>query len=180
MVRRNHELLEIHRIVGVLPAIDHIHARDRQPARVGAAQVPVEGQAMGVCRRPCDGHGDRQYGVRPQRGFVGRAIERNHGCVHGALLRGVQTGHRLADRPVDILYRLGDALAAVPALVSVAQFHRLFFAGGGAGRYRRPSETPIGENHVRFHRRIAPRVQDLAALHVNDCCHEKLPFENDD
>jgi hypothetical protein len=56
IVRRNHELLEIDRIVGVLATIEYVHAGYRKRAGICSPKVPVERQPMRTRRCPCSGH----------------------------------------------------------------------------------------------------------------------------
>ena len=47
-MRRDHELLEIDGVVGVLPAVEHVHAGDWEEASIRTAQIAVQRQAMGT------------------------------------------------------------------------------------------------------------------------------------
>jgi len=129
VVRCDHELLEIDRIVGVLPAVEHVHARDRQEACICAAQIAIEPQAMRVRGRARSGHRHGKNGICPQLGLVGSPVLGNHGRINRPLIRGVQAGHDLADLGVDMAHGLRDALAAVSGFVAVPQLHGFFFAG---------------------------------------------------
>jgi hypothetical protein len=65
-------------------------------------------------------------------------------------------------------YRLGDALAEIAALVAVAQFKRFAFARRGARGHHRPAERAALETDLYFHRRVATRVENLAAVHLHN------------
>ena len=69
-----------------------------------------------------------------------------------------------AIRSITLRDRGQDALAAVAALVAVAQLDRLVGAGRGARRHRRPADRAVAEDDVDLDRRIAARVEDLARV----------------
>ena len=64
IMRRNHELLKVDRVVGVPSAIQHIQAGNRKRLWTYAAQVAVKRQRTGVGRGTCDRHRNRQNSVR--------------------------------------------------------------------------------------------------------------------
>ena len=66
---------------------------------------------------------------------------------------------------------LQHALAAVAALVAVAQFHRFAGAGRSAGRHGGPAHGAVLEHHVDLDRRIAAAVEDFAGDDVDDGGH---------
>ena len=83
---------------------------------------------------------------------------------------GVEAADLLGDLAVDVGDGSGDALAA-EAITAVAQLDRLVLAGRRAARHGRPPRRPAGEHDVDLDRRVAPRVEDLPALHVHDLTH---------
>lgn len=100
-----HELLEVHPVVGVLPPVDDVHEGHGQGDPLDPAQVAVKGQAQGLGRRPGHGQGDREDGVRPQVGLVGGAVQLQHGPVHPFLVQGVHADELGGDALVDVLHR---------------------------------------------------------------------------
>ena len=66
---------------------------------------------------------------------------------------------------------LQDALAPVVALVAVAQFHGLMLAGGSARGHDGAAQCAAFQDYVRFHGRIAARVQNLAGADGNNLSH---------
>ena len=103
--RHDHELLEVHVVVGVGAAVEHVHHRHRQHVRVRAADVAVQRQAQLVGR----GLGHRQRhaedGVGPEAGLVVGAVEVEHLLVDLALVERVEAEQRLAQLAVDVLDR---------------------------------------------------------------------------
>ena len=75
---------------------------------------------------------------------------------------------RSAKLAVHVADRLGDALAPEAPRVAVAQLEGFAFTGGGARGHRRPAAHAVVQEHVRFDRGIAARVEDLAAANVDD------------
>ena len=67
-----------------------------------------------------------------------------------------------------LLSRLQRAFAQVARLVAVAQFHRFVLAGGCAGGHGRAAHTAVGEINIRFHSRIAARIQNLSSNYFYD------------
>ena len=166
--RGDHELLQVHRVVGVRAAVDDVHHRDRQRCGADAAQIAVERRALRGGGGARGGHGDRQDRVGAEPALVRRAVERDHDAVDLGLLGGVLAVQRRGDLAVDVADRLQRALAEVARLVAVPQFHRFVLAGGGAGGHGRPSHTAVGEVNIRFHGRIAARIQNLSSDHFYD------------
>ena len=75
-----------------------------------------------------------------------------------------QPEQRRADDVDDVVDGRQDALAAVAALVAVAQLDRLVGAGGGARRDGRPADGAVVEDDVDLDGRVAARVEDLAGV----------------
>ncbi|MDQ1137151.1 hypothetical protein QE410_001950 [Microbacterium sp. SORGH_AS 1204] len=69
---------------------------------------------------------------------------------------------------------LQHALAAVTALVAVAQLVGLERAGGRAGGDGRPLDDSVVEEHLHLDGRVTARIQDLARVDSLDKCHEGL------
>src|SRR3546814_763798 len=74
----------------------------------------------------------------------------------------------------DLLDRLQHALAAIALLVAVAQLDRLVGAGRGAGGHGGAAEGAALQSDVDLDGRIAPGVQDLPGLNIDDCSHGPL------
>jgi hypothetical protein len=68
----------------------------------------------------------------PSLRLVGRAIELDHRGVDFDLILDVESKQLLADIGVDVIDRLGDALAH-EGVAAIAQFHRLMGAGRRTG-----------------------------------------------
>jgi hypothetical protein len=61
--RHHHELLEIHRVIGVGAAVDNVHHRYRQLPRATSAEVLVERQTAAFSRGVGGGERDREHRV---------------------------------------------------------------------------------------------------------------------
>ena len=89
--RNDHEFLEIDRSVRVRTTVDDIGHRDGQDFGVGSAQITIQGQiqigsgGFGVGQR------DSQDRIGTQYGLGIRAVQFEHGLVHGHLIQGIQT-----------------------------------------------------------------------------------------
>ena len=86
------------------------------------------------------------------------------------LAERVAAAQLVGDLAVDVADGLLDALAAV-ALAAVAQLDGLVLAGGRAARHRRPAARAAGQHDLDLDGRVAARVEDLAAVDVDDLAH---------
>lgn len=126
---RDHELLEVERIVGVRTAIDDVHHRHRQQPGVDAADVAVQGETVGGSGRLGGGQRDAEQGIGAEPRLGLRTVEFDHRAVHGRLALGVQPDHRVRDALVDGVDGAANSLAVEAGWVSVAEFDRLPGAG---------------------------------------------------
>ncbi len=171
--RHDHEFLEVQRIVGMRAAIDDVHHRHWQDARIDAAQILIERQPRGLPRRLCDRQRHAENGVRPEAALVLGAVEHNQRFVDAALLLGFHALQSVEDLAVHGLDRERHALAQ-PGVAAVAQLMRLMRAGRGARGNAGAAEIAAFQDDVDFNRRIAPAIQDLAADDVCDCGHDDV------
>ena len=135
--RHDHEFLEVDRVVGVRAAVDDVHHRHRQHARLRAADVAVERQARGLGRGLGDGQRDAEDRVGAEARLVRRAVELDQRLVDGDLILGIHAADRVEDLALTLSTALQHALAAVAALVAVAQLDRLVRAGARRRTARR-------------------------------------------
>ena len=137
----------------------------------GAADIAVERQVVGDRRglRDRKRHAEDRVGAEP--GFVGRAVERDHGLVDLGLAFGVHAADGVENLAFDRVDRLAHALAEIAGLVAVAQFDRLMRAGRGARRHRGAAERAVRQHDLDFHGRIAAAVEDFAGENVGDGGH---------
>ena len=168
----DHEFLEVDRVVGVLAAVDDVHHRHRQHVGRYPADVGIERQPTRIRRRLGDRQADAEDGVGAEVALVVAAVERDHRQVDLALVFGVEAEQRIGKRAVDRVHGLEHALAEIARLVAVAQFDRFVRPGRGARGDRGAAEAAVFEQHVHLHRRIAPAVEDFAAVNVDDGGHE--------
>ena len=89
-------------------------------------------------------------------------------AVEADLVDGVDAEQLRAERLVDVAHRGEHALAAVALRVAVAQLDRLVGAGRGAGRDDGRAHRAVVEEDVDLDRRVAARVEDLAADDILD------------
>ena len=75
----------------------------------------------------------------------------------------------------EFMTALADALAQPARLVPVAFFDRLMGAGRRARRHRRAAEAAVLQRHLDLHRRVAPAVEDLAGVDVENRGHLLRP-----
>jgi hypothetical protein len=73
----DHELLDVHVVVGVRATVQDVHQRDGQHVRVRSAEVAEQWKAAGVRGGPGDGHADADDGVRTEPRLVRRPVEIN-------------------------------------------------------------------------------------------------------
>ena len=156
--RHDHKLLCIHSIRCMCAAVQNVHHRHRQAVAVYAAQKTVQRhfQRSGCCAAGCNGH--RQNGVCAQIGFILGAVCLDHGGVDGVNVGSIHAHNRVRNDRVDVLHRLGHALAQIAALVAVPQLQRLKLAGGCAGRGASACHGAVCQRDLGFHSRVSAGV----------------------
>ena len=140
--RHHHELLEVHLVVGVRAAVQHVHHRHRQHVRRLAAEVAPQRHARPRRPRPWPRPATRR-GSRWRRAAPCSACRRARSSRGPAPAWSVASRprHALGDLAVHVRHRLAHALA-VPALAAVAQLDRLELAGGRARGHRGAPGAP--------------------------------------
>ena len=98
--RDDHELLQIHVVVGVGAAVDHVHHRRGKHVRVGAAHMSEEGDAERRCRRMGGRQRCRQHRIGAETSLVHRGVELDEHLVDGPLFDGIETHERAGDLAV--------------------------------------------------------------------------------
>ncbi len=168
--RDDHELLEVDLVVGVRPAVDHVHHRHREHVGRLAAQVAPQRQPLlggrGVGRR----QRDRENRVGSEARLGRRAVERDQHPVERRLARGVLAVDRGRDLAVDVLDGPRHALAE-PVRATVAELGRLELAGRRAGGNRRPSPRAGAQAELDLDRRVPAAVEDLPRVDMLDLAH---------
>ena len=170
--RRDHELLEVDRVVGVRAAVEHVHHRHRQQVRLLAAQVAPQRLAELGRARAGDRERHAEDRVRTEPGLGVGPVELDEGAVEPLLVAGLPAADRVGDLAVDVLHGAQDALAA-ERLAAVAQLDGLVLAGRRAGRDRRAAERARLEAHVDLDGGVAAAVEDLAGVDVRDRAHAR-------
>ena len=169
--RQDHEFLEVDCVVGVDAAVEDVHHGNGQDPRRRAADVAVKRQAGSLRAGLGDGQRDAENRVGAELRLVRRAVERDHRLVDLDLLLRLEAGDRVEDVAVDGFDRLQHALAAVSALVAVAQFDRFMGARRGPRGHAGSTHRSVLEHDVDFDGRIAAAVEDFARDDVNDGGH---------
>ena len=173
--RHDHKFLHVDVVGGVRAAVKDIHHRHGQTA--APSQKAVQRHLARLRRRIRRRKGNRQDGVRTQSGLIGRAVRLDHRRIHRACIGGIQPEDGLCNRRIDIFDRPQDALAAIARPVAVAQLQRFKFARRSAARRTSPARRAVRQKHLRFHRRVAARIDDLAPPHLDNApsFHRKPP-----
>ena len=171
----DHELLEVHVVVGMHTAVQDVHHGRRQKMRVRTAHVLVQRQ-LGSLRGGL-GHGQRraQDGVGAEGPLVLRAVGLDHGGIHHALILGLKADEHVGDLVVHMGHGIQRALAQITALVAVAQLHGLESARGSARGNRRAAEGAVFQHNFHFDGGVAARVENLAPVHIDDDAHVVPP-----
>jgi hypothetical protein len=113
-------------------------------------------------------HGDTEDRVRAEVLLRRRAVEPEHLAVDGRLLGRIQADELRRDLRVDVLDRLEHALAAVLALVAVAQLERLMLARARAGGNDGAAARTVLQVNFSLKGGVAPRIEDLAGDDFGD------------
>ena len=161
--RHYHELLNVDvRARGVRAAVENVHHRHGQGLRVHAADVVIKAHAGGLgCRLRCR-EGRAEDGVRAETGLVRGTVYLDEHLVDRGLVKRVEADHRLGDLAVDVLDRKLNALAAVTALVAVAQLAGFVHTGGCTGGDSRTADGAVVQRDLYLDSRVAAGVKDLA------------------
>ena len=171
--RGDHELLDVHVVVGVRAAVQDVHLRNGQDVRVRAAQVAEHGQAAGVRGGPGDGHADADDRVRAEPRLVRRPVQVDHGLVDQPLVVDLVAEQFRLDLVDDALDRAADSLAAV-LRAAVAELDGLEGAGRGSARHPGPPDGPVVQRDLDLEGRVAPGVQDLPGMDRFNGGHRRL------
>ena len=117
-----------------------------------------------------DGERRSEDRVRAEPRLRRGAVERDERAVDAALVGGVEPEERVGDLAVDVADRAGDPLPQ-PGVAAVAELDGLVLTGRGTGWHRREPEGSRIEPHLDLDGRIPARVEDLAAVDMDDRCH---------
>ena len=172
--RHDHEFLNVDGVVSMFAAVDDVHHRHRQNAGRGAADIAEQGLAGEFGGRLGHGQGHAENGIGPKARFVRRAVHFNHGAVDADLFGGVIADEFLGNLAIHSGDCFEHAFAHKTRLVAVALLIRLMRAGGGARRHRGAAHGTAFKIDVDLNRRVAPAVEDLAGVDVDDRAHGAL------
>ena len=169
--RHDHELLEVHVVVGMHAAVEDVHHGRGQQVGVDAAQVLVQRQARRLGSGAGDGQRHAQDGVGAEFGLVGGTVRGDQRGIDGALIEGIEAHDGVGALVVDVLDGLRDALAQIAALVAIAQLARLKGSGRSARRHHRATEAAVLEHDLDLDGRVAAAVEHLATVDVQNITH---------
>ena len=113
-------------------------------------------------------------GVRAEPALPGRPVQVDENAIEHRLIGRVETEERLRDLPVHIGNRGQDTLAEVRRRIAVPELDGLVLAGRRARRHCRAPEPARGEADLDLDGRIAARVENLTAVHIDDGAHSQL------
>ena len=157
--RLDHELLDIHIVVGMLATVDDIHHRYRHRIFTrGAIQVGnmrVQRHTLGMGRGLGCSQGDRENRVGAQGRLVLGTVQLDHRAVQTGLVGGIAPHQQFPDRTIDIGHGLEHALAQVAALVAITQLERLARTGGSTRGCTRGAERATIQGNVGFDSGVA-------------------------
>ena len=173
--RDDHELLDVEVVVGVPAAVDDVHHRHRQRARVDAAEVLVERQAGLFGRGPGDRDRDAEDRVGAELLLGLGAVGADQRAVDVGLVVRLQADDLGAEHAVDVVDRLEHALAAVALLVAVAQLEGLAAAGGRAGGHGEAAPGAALEGDLHLDGGVAAGIEDFTGQDVDDLGHGAHP-----
>ncbi len=149
----------IHGVGRVCAAVQNVHHGHRQLIAGHAAQETVQGHPERWRLR-----GPRRWrrpGWRLRRGWTYPWCRQlQHSGIDGVDVRGVHADKGLVDGGVDVLHGLADALAAETALIAVAQFQGLKFAGGSAAGGSTAADGAVRQPNFGLNSGVAAGVDD--------------------
>ena len=151
-----HKFLNIQVVGGMCAAIDDVHHGNRQHPGIDAAKVAVKGQAESHGGRPGRGHGDPQDGIGPHFGFVGRAVQLDHGAIQRHLIGCIHPHNCFGDGRINILNGRCDPFAAITFGSRIAQFKSLPGTRGGPRRYGCATGSAAGQHNIHLNSGVAP------------------------
>jgi hypothetical protein len=152
-------------------AVENVHHGNRQQVRIDAADISIKRQSHRVRRGLCGCKADSQDRVRSKAALVLSSVEGDHRLVEPDLVFGVEPDDLVCDLAVNCGDGLSDALAAPSALVSVPHLDRLVSASRSARRNSGPAHASILQGNIDFDSGIAPAVENLARVDIDDRSH---------
>ena len=164
----DHELLDVHRGVGVGAAVEDVHERHGERAGKRAAEVAVERQAELVGGGVCGGHGDTEDRVGAELVLVVGTVEVAEETVDLHLAGGGQADDGGGEELFDIADGLEHALAEEALLVAIAEFDGFALAGGGARRDGSATGRAGEEGDIDLNGGVATGVENFAGLDFDD------------
>ena len=152
--RHYHELLEIYLIVRMSAAVQDIHHGHRQCPGVGAAYIPVQGQAGAYGARFGRSKADSEDGIGAQLAFVFGAVQLQQHFIYARLVCNIPAQYFLRDELVDILYSIQYAFSQVGTFIAVSQLCSFVDACGCPGGYRCSSHSAVFRENIDLYGRI--------------------------
>ena len=172
--RHDHELLDVDRVVGMGAAVDDVHHRHRQHA--GRRRRRHSGRAAGpaACAAAlATARLTPRMALAPRRPLFGVPSRSISSASIAAWSSASMPDSASKISPLTASTALQHALAAVAALVAVAQLDRLVGAGGGARGHGGAAEGAVSRVDIDLDGRIAAAVENFARVDVGDHRHGK-------
>ena len=137
----HHELLEVERVLGVRSAVDDVHERNREHARVLPADPAVERTPASAAAAFATASETPSTAFAPRRALLGVPSRLQQEPVDRSLVPCVRARERRADLTLDVLDRVEDALAEIERCVAARRLDRFEPPRRGAGGHRRPARA---------------------------------------
>ena len=164
----DHELLDVHRGVGVAAAVEDVHERHGERAGERATEVAVERHTELVGGSVRRGHREAEDGVGAELVLVVGAVEVTEDLVELHLVCSGEADDGGGENLFDVADGLENALAEEALLVAIAELDGLALARGGArgdgcatGRARQKGDIDLNGG-------VATGVENFARLDFDD------------
>ena len=171
----DHELLRVHVVIRVLPAVQDVHHRHGQHPGVRSTDVAIQRKSQRLRGSFCGGKRYAKNRIRSQFLLRRRSIQLNHHLVDADLVRCIEADDLFGENVVDVLDCLQDSFAKIAGLVAVTQLDGLILPRGCTARHGGTSDRAILQRHIDFNSWIAARIKDFPRPHIgNRRSHESL------
>ena len=155
----------------MLTAIDDIHHRHRQNARLSTADIAIKRLACGLGGGFGNGHRDAQNRVRTQTALILGAVHFDHNRINCGLFSGVKPNQRVGQFAIDARDRLLNTFAHIARFIAIAHLNRLIGACGCTRRHSRAAQGAIFEDYIHLNGGVATAVENFAGVNINDGGH---------
>lgn len=161
--RHDHEFLHVDVVGGMGAAVQDVHHRHGQDARLRAAEEAIEGLAFGDGGGFRGSEGDGEDRVRAEFFLAFGAVGLEHGVVDRVSVASGKTRDGFRDRRIYVFDGFQHAFAVIAFLVAVAKLQRFVLARGRAAGARRAALAAVAQRDLGLDGGVAARVHDFAA-----------------